>query len=218
MVREVPRLDTMAQAIHDAQETLSMSSKSQIEDFGNVGFSESRTNFRHLLLHPARRPDSQVAIAYDPNKERGFGSEAMSRLVGTSCDLSCRCGCHSHIQIRSPSSLRNVLGSLLVRYTAFPSLKQVYSDPQCRSRIGKTICVYSFRPWLLNWAIAMSYLCTRAKGPEFLLRVMRVSDFHTISRVMLLPQPQATQEMKAILDSGAASVADVDQYGRTILH
>ena len=140
------------------------------------------------------------------------------RHVQDPCEADCRCTCHSYTQLRNPKVLSTLLGFLLIRFRSFKSLQQSCNDERCRARVSSATCVYAFPHWLLDRVISLTYSYEMAKGPELVLRVMRV---RTFPNKWIMPDPyydRNVEEVKHLLDVGKASVLDVDEKGYTLLH
>ena len=136
------------------------------------------------------------------------------------CDADCTCACHaSYSRIKSPSLFSSLFGSLFIGYRASPLATQSCSLSTCRANATKTTFMYTFPPWLMKRTIAMMYSSTCSKGPEFLLRVLRVIDAKAIHNMMRrFDQIITLEKVKHMLDIGQGSVLDVDEHGCTYLH
>lgn len=136
------------------------------------------------------------------------------------CDADCSCACHSsYSRIKSPSLFSSLFGSLFIGYRASPLATQVCSLPNCRAKATKTTFAYTFPPWLMKRTVAMMYSSTLSRGPEFLLRVLRVREANAIHKVMQrFDQTIIVEKVKRMLNDGQASVLDVDEHGCTYLH
>ena len=160
--------------------------------------------------------DPQMAVSGEPRKQRQYESAPIVQLIQDSCYTGCPCPCHSINRVTSPKLLRNIFGSFLLRYRAYPSLKQA-CGVRCRARAGGITCSYTFPSLLLDWIISISYSCALAKGPELLLRVMRKRDFSIFNFLFSAPESYASTELKRMLDCGEASVLDIDNNGLAMI-
>jgi hypothetical protein len=73
------------------------------------------------------------------------------------CPPRCGCQCHRYTQMRTPSWLRSIVGSLYVKYNTF----FVFSQPPCnsklcRSRVSSLDLPYCFPTWALARVIAVT--------------------------------------------------------------
>lgn len=143
--------------------------------------------------------------------------KSMLQIFQNSCNDDCQCRCHSSNRFKSPRLLQNIIGSWFIDYRAFPPLKQACNGTTCRARATATTCVYTFPPWLLDWAFQLTYSCALAKGPELLLRVMRCRDFVDIYRFACHNEDWALLQFKHMLSKDEISVLDINEEGRSIL-
>ena len=180
------------------------------------GALEDKSNISPDAPSQLQNYDSQMVVLGELRNQRQLNSAPIVQLIQDSCNTGCHCPCHSNKQIRSPKLLRAFLGSFLLSYCTYPSLKQACSV-RCRARAGGIACSYVFPPLLLDRAISISYSCALAKGPELLLRVMRKRDFAFFYNLVSGPHSYASKELKSMLDCGEASVLDIDEHGDTML-
>ena len=148
------------------------------------------------------------------------------RLVAHStapCTLDCSCSCHRYSQSQTPKCLSRVIGSLFLGYRAAPWCKQFCTDPFCRARTTRVSYTYTFPKWLLNRVLHASMVSSRAGGPEFILRVMRVRDNTAapFQRLWTATTQRITEttvmEIKSMIDNGEASILDTNPGGHTLL-
>ena len=143
-----------------------------------------------------------------------------------SCDSRCQCCCHAHVQLDSPFSFSKILGRLHLDIRLAPWKGGNCINPFCRSGGSRCFAYYGFPGWLANYALFFSAMRTISKGPELILRVQHEREdnpaFRTIDpnnyHQSCLSHVSRCAEVKELLDSGEASVLDVDSCGRNILH
>ena len=144
------------------------------------------------------------------------------KLAQNRCDSACKCICHRRSRFQSPRCLKEMLGSLFVGYQASPWSTQTCSNSDCRRRSKKLTYVYAFPQWFLARILLVDMSYSLSKGPELILRLMRVRPSDTgIFRVLNLTgisDETVVTHIKRLFDNGEISVLDVDLNGNTIVH
>lgn len=137
-----------------------------------------------------------------------------------SCDVHCKCTCHKKLRIRSPKILDDILGSLFVGYNASPWSVEKCDDTSCQQRARKLCYTYTFPKWFLNGIVHMTMAYATLRGPELLIRIMRVrSDAEQIALIIRHYRHHKTglDTIKYMLMNGEASVLDVFPQNASIL-
>ena len=170
-----------------------------------------------------------LAVARRLNRHQSPGSDALARPYGATLDLirniceqDCSCTCHQGGRIRSPPYLSTILGSLLIGYTAQPSMTCTSESYDCRGRSTCITYTYAFPRWLLDKMVACRIAYDRSRGPELCVRLLRVRSGHEYIFWVASIRTSSTDKtsirhIKYLLTNGKASVLDVDPYGRTAL-
>ena len=203
-----------------------------------IGTASENWNMRYNLnenpsVAPAERERLQLsgkfrAVSQTPNLEhspsvlRTCSDQADDNASSVhwsevTCDGYCRCPCHTIQVFRSPKLFENILGNLCLAYRTFPLARQGCRSFRCKARAGETTCMYTFPPWLLDWALSITCWYTLAQRPELLLRVMRKRDFQYIENLFRLPKVKIIGTIKEMLDDENLSVIDIDKDGETVL-
>lgn len=80
---------------------------------------------------------------------------------------------------------------------------------------------YLFPSWLLHRAITATISNFRSRGPEFNLRLMNIVDRRNRDGMLFgsmpWPEDQVLCELKRQLDTGEASILDIDMSGTSSL-
>ena len=180
---------------------------------------ESEDSIRRLNNDSPKQSHDHGSSLVDSSQSKGREEHHDGTIIRPSqgpCDVDCPCSCHSYIQIESPRPLSNIFGSLFIAFRESAFSKQAHTSTQCQAHATKSTFFYAFPPWLLERAISITYSSILAQGPELLLRVMRMRAHHQIVRRD--PQSWAVVRVKGMLDTGQASVLDINSYGFTLLH
>ena len=130
------------------------------------------------------------------------------------CKFTCICSCHRKSFHKAPYFFRDILGSLFIGYTGVPIFSEPCNTKKCQAALGTNFQVlYVFPSWLLSWAICTTVAFTETKGPELVLRCLRI-------------RPQGSQIFQSVLQgslytmslivAGSGSVLDIDEDGRSI--
>lgn len=142
---------------------------------------------------------------------------AVFKVVPRSCGLRCQCLCHEQTPFRSPAWLSPFLGSLFVS----PNLLRACNSKACRAHMKRVAYTYAFPFWFLDRVLTASITTSTARGPELLIRLMRIrapeSAIFSWSISGSLGY-DAIKMVKNIFDDGAASVLDITPSGMTALH
>jgi len=143
--------------------------------------------------------------------------DASFEVAACSCGLRCKCICHEQSPLRSPGWMSPFFGSLFVS----PKSVRTCNSRSCQARMIRLSYTYAFPLWFLDRVFSASITRSTSKGPELLIRIMRIRDpltaFFTISSDGPF-QDNTTKAVKALLDDGKASVFDVTPSGMTALH
>ena len=156
----------------------------------------------------------------DTGTSQSFIQFELTRRQG--CQAFCICSCHQRIQLRSPSIFDCILGSLFFGYVGFPEYSQSCDFPTCRKNSEKTVLLrYVFPGWLLKRILVTKVALSNAKGPEMLLRCLRVRPgtcelFNCIT--VNDHNANSLDFVRGLLKEGKGSVLDVDERGQSALH
>lgn len=125
------------------------------------------------------------------------------------CRALCPCTCHKKQSIKSAPLLDNLTGSFKITYSSIPILQPICSFQNCRVRRKAAIDFqYNFPKWLLRRIITFTLFISRQKGPEFLLRVIRV--ISSKSELFNKMRANDLEGVRQLLESGKVSIYDVD--------
>ena len=143
------------------------------------------------------------------------------KISQNSCNSACHCACHRRHSFKSPNFLNSILGSLFLAYEPSPWSAQVCDSLICRKRSQKLTYTYAFPRWFLRRILVMNMACSY-QGPEFVLRMMRVSS-HVRNLFQTLPTIRGREDkyikhVERWMDKGLLSVLDVSTIGLTHLH
>ena len=141
------------------------------------------------------------------------------RIIGKSCNVSCRCSCHKKGRLKSPKFLTTILGSIMVGYNAIPGLAPKCNDPSCKGQSTKITYTYAFPEWFVSRVLYLNFNNEQLRGPELCLRVVRVRPFDADIFVAMADQREevALQQTKRLLLAGEASVLDVNPQGYSLV-
>ena len=134
-------------------------------------------------------------------------------IARNSCGPRCDCTCHRKVRFRSPGFLDAVFGSLFLGYQASPWFSQRCRNGRCRR--SSTRIQYMFPKWFVKRSIALTIACSQPKGPELLLRVLRLRPSDAF--IFVCARRGYYHELKRLLDDGEASVVDVNEDNQTAL-
>ncbi|MCJ1402645.1 hypothetical protein MMC11_005865 [Xylographa trunciseda] len=137
----------------------------------------------------------------------------VSRTASDGCSPFCSCVCHARVQMRTPSILHYLVGSLFISYSGFPGMTSDCDERSC-SRQMKATGQFSY--YFPTWLLARAFMGNITPAPETLLRVVKVipsrsSIFH---HAML----GNVDDIKKLFAKGLASPFDVAESGSSVLH
>ena len=130
------------------------------------------------------------------------------------CESHCDCTCHQRLRFRSPRFLDAVFGTLFLGYQASPWFAQGCRNGCCRR--SSTRLQYMFPKWFVKRSVALTIACSQPKGPELILRVLRLRPDNAF--VFACAQFGYHDELQRLLENGEASLLDIDRYNQTALH
>ena len=132
------------------------------------------------------------------------------------CERLCICSCHHHGHYRSPPFLDSVVGCLFLGYSGSPCLSQKCDTEACRKLSAKmTFLKYVFPSWLLEQAVQMKFLLSKPKGPEVVIRCLKVRPITSSIFQMNMKGGDHVNIISNLLQKGKASVLDVDFHGKS---
>jgi len=180
----------------------------------------------HIHSIPNRKPSEPPTTETSPEHATVNMDETKSALqprfavfdvVGRSCSLRCQCVCYEQRPFRSPAGLSLFFGSLFVSRNSL----RTCNSKACQARMRRVAYTYAFPFWFLDRVFTASMTTSIAKGPELLIRFMRIraprSEIFRFSSYGPL-RYNARNPVKALLDNGEASVLDTTPSGLTALH
>lgn len=142
---------------------------------------------------------------------------AIFEVAARSCGSQCQCLCHKQTPFRSPAWLSPFLGSLFVSQ----NFLRACNSKACQADMRRVAYTYAFPFWFLDRVLNASITTSTARGPELLIRLMRVralrSAIFTWSISGMLGDT-ARERVEEIFNDGAASVLDITSSGLTALH
>ena len=127
----------------------------------------------------------------------------------------CKCPCHRSKRVRSPSFLSHIFGSFFIGYVGFPSFSKDGVCKNCQGADTKGSIADVFPRWLLAIAIMTRMEYSQRKGPQLLIRCLRV---RPQSSVPFQANAQAQWGQVGILiKTGQASALDITENGNSLL-
>ena len=135
-------------------------------------------------------------------------------IARNSCGPRCDCTCHRRFRFRSPGFLDAVFGSLFLGYQASPWFSQGCRHGRCRR--SSTRLQYMFPKWFVKRSVALTIACSQPKGPELILRFLRLRPSDAF--IFVCARYGYYHELKRLLENGEASVVDIDEYNQTALN
>ena len=134
-------------------------------------------------------------------------------IARSSCGSHCDCTCHRRFRFRSPGFLDAVFGSLFLGYQSSPWFSQGCRNGRCRR--SSTRLQYMFPKWFVKRSVALTIACSQPKGPELILRVLRLRPADAF--IFVCAYNGYYDELKRLLENGEASVVDVSEHNETAL-
>jgi len=182
------------------------------------GYICSITNDKPSQTPMTENSLEHATVSMSETKQSAFRRpNAIFEVVARSCGLRCQCLCHEQTPFKSPAWLSPFLGSLFVS----PNLLRACNSKACRAHMTRVAYTYAFPFWFLGRVLTASVTTSTARGPELLIRLMRVrapeSAIFSWS-ISGLVGYDATNLVEELFDDGAASVLDITSSGLTALH
>ena len=147
-------------------------------------------------------------------EQYGKGYRACGDLT---CSSGCSCICHTSNKAKSYSVSSFISGSIFIGFRTSTSATRSCNDQRCYSARRTITYTYTFPSWLLYHAITATISNAHSSGPEFNLRLMNVVDRrnreNVLFGIMEWPENKIISELKRQLDTGEASVLDMDTFG-----
>lgn len=135
---------------------------------------------------------------------------------GHSCNSGCVCSCHNQRRIQILELFERLISSLFIGYFGRPTLLGRGRRSSChRCRGSRTWFIYLFPAWLVRCAIIGIGLLSRSKGPELLIRCVRVRNSSPL--LFYACMQSRVDVVKRLISEGEGSILDVDEMGRSAL-
>ena len=137
------------------------------------------------------------------------------------CFPDCSCDCHTPKKAKSYSVSSFIFGSMFIGFRTLTSSTRPCNNQRCCTSRRMVTYTYTFPSWLLYRAITATIANFRSRGPELNLRLMNVVDRRNrdgmLYNSMPWPEDQILCELKRQLDTGEASIFDIDMSGTSSL-
>ncbi|KAL9083577.1 MAG: hypothetical protein Q9159_005705 [Coniocarpon cinnabarinum] len=156
--------------------------------------------------------------------DKGRVENLRSRLHSAKLDLSNQlaatnlCACHQQARIKTPSSLNQYVGSLLIKSSGLPGLKWACTEAKCKRRSHSSVQIsYRFPEWFLNRMVSTIILSDQLSGPQCALVPARF--VRNECDLFYFAKNGNIDGIKKLFSDGAASKYDVaSHFNYTALH
>lgn len=136
---------------------------------------------------------------------------------GTGCRQYCPCICHSPSTVKTPSFIKQALGSLFMKFSGVPVLTPRCDNKACAKEKGSGVKFdYFFPSWLCARRIITQFTTSDLQAPELKIRIPRVRPNQ--APVFNLARCGDTEGLRTLFEKGLASPYDIDSEGHTALH
>lgn len=194
------------------QQTIS-SGWSAITSSSNVAPSLSLSVNTPLSFHHSNTSaDSNIPI---------FSFSSVSVATSLSCLKDCQCQCHLRSVIRSPRLLSNYLGNIVLGFSnlpwAFSRFLQCNEQTCRRMRSLETEVKYVLPSWFSS-AVANFKIDLSVRFLPLNIHVRALNVIPYDSPILVCTQEGDHEGIMRLLQSGTASLYDVDPYGLGLLY
>lgn len=157
--------------------------------------------------------------AFDDNRHSSE-SVTLGLSYRAKCDSFCTCSCHKRRSVLSPRFFDRFIGSLFVAYAGLPMPSDCCDIPSCQGNSpARANIYYTFPRWLLQRMLNINIAYFQNWGPELLIRTLRVREScDKVYYLFSVHPPYLLPRVQEYLVGNKASVLDVDQFGRSLLH
>lgn len=178
-----------------------------------------------VIGDPKRSSESKWASSASPDSLTGFTQHISQKeqcelgyrpYKEVACSSDYSCDCHTSNKAKSYSVSSFVFGSKFFRFRTSISSTRSCKDQRCSTSRRRMSYTYIFPSWLLYHAITVTISNSRSSGPEFNLRLMNIVDRRNREDTLFdyeWPSYRLILELKRQLDTGEASILDVDMFG-----
>ena len=175
---------------------------------------DSKSSSDFMLASSASGRSLKGCTQYITRKEQyDMGYRA---YTGAACLSDCLCDCHTSSRPKAYSVSSFVFGSKFFGFRTSISSTRSCKDQRCSTSRRRVSYTYIFPSWLLYHAITVTISNSRSSGPELNLRLMNVVDRRNREDALFdceWPSYRLILELKRQLDTGEASILDVDMFG-----
>ena len=162
-----------------------------------------------LIANGDGREISSSLVAPDSEEQSNRLVEANLNPQSPRCPAWCSCVCHTISSFRSPWAFRTLFGEICLQYSGQQA--RCNEKSCCRPEISTINLVYQLPRFLMCRYIAMTMRYAPLDGPQFSLRMPRVTTWsHLLWNYAMVGNLVAIQKMFA---EGCASPYDVNVHG-----
>ncbi|KAH8645547.1 ankyrin repeat-containing domain protein [Tricladium varicosporioides] len=187
-------------------------------------FSQLQNNIKsemgtRLLQNPARALKSSMnaGVSRELARRNSKSSASINGLrirtayyTGRTCQVECRCNCHSSFGLRTPNVVEPMIGRLFVGYAGIPLFRPKCNDTHCRKSQAPSISIeYWFPLWFLAQVIKIILAYQPGAGPHLQIRaIRRIPDS---AKAIAFALDGNIAGMRALFVQGLASPYDVSE-------
>ena len=132
------------------------------------------------------------------------------------CKPGCPCCCHRKSFFKSPYAWKRAIGCLFIGYAALPMISGSCDTIGCQSRLVIDFqALYIFPSWLISGAIHMTIELAKTRGPELVLRYLRIRPL--VSQFFQSALKVDTSHSMNLIAAGAGSVLDISEDGNSLV-
>ena len=176
----------------------------------------------HNLLSTTTQPRAWFQSAMMCANEQSAGCVVQiqaSHYQRSPCAVHCKCFCHMIKTVRSPASLKQLIGTLLIGYSGCPvriGTSRGCTEASCLSRMTFQARVfYLFPSWFVAKSLIMGLTVQSLSEVNVSLKVLRIVPAG--SEIFRLANLNDVDGLKSLLSRGLASPLDVDSNNYTAI-
>lgn len=150
-----------------------------------------------------------------------FPSPNTAMATPLNCLKDCKCRCHFRSVVRSPRLLSNCLGNVVLGFSNLPWAASRFSqcdEQTCRRMASPETEFKYFLPSWFSYAVANFKVDLAIRFLPLNIHVRSLNTIPYDSPILVCTQEGDTEGIMRLLQSGAASLYDVDPYGLGLLY
>ena len=140
---------------------------------------------RKVTTSYSRAETLRGLVTQDCELAGDFNSQVSAlHLSSNDCSVHCHCQCHLFSTAQSPNFLSAIVGNLFAAYHTPSWLRQSCNGTKCNFKAKQATFAYTLPSWLVQRIVYCSVSIIQSRGPEIVLKMMRLRRSITMNSLL----------------------------------